>query len=119
MKKYNIKVNGVQYEVEVEEAGGDDVLKSAAAPVKEVKTAAPKPQTAANGGSDSVKAPMPGTVVKISVKAGDSVRKGDVLLVLESMKMENDITAPQDMTVASVNVSQGASVATGDILVTY
>jgi len=64
-------------------------------------------------------APMPGTIVKINVKAGDPVKKGDVFLVLEAMKMENDITAPEDCTVASVNVSQGASVSTGDLLVTY
>ena len=62
---------------------------------------------------------MPGTIVKINVKAGDAVKKGDVFLVLEAMKMENDITSPADCTIASVNVSQGASVSTGDILITY
>ncbi len=61
---------------------------------------------------------MPGTIIKINVKAGDSVKKGDVLCVLEAMKMENDIMAPADGVVATVNVAQGASVATDEVLVT-
>lgn len=120
MKKYNIKVNGVSYEVEVEEIGGSAGVPKAAAPVKAAPASAPASQAAVSaGGANSIKAPMPGTIVKVNVKAGDSVKKGDVLLVLEAMKMENDITAPQDLTVASVAVSQGASVATGDVLATY
>lgn len=75
--------------------------------------------SAPSAGANTVTAPMPGTIVKINVKAGDAVKKGDVFLVLEAMKMENDITSPADCTIASVNVSQGASVSTGDILITY
>ena len=63
-------------------------------------------------------APMPGTIVRVNVKPGDAVKKGDVLAVLEAMKMENDICSPADGTVATVAVSQGASVATDEVLVT-
>lgn len=137
MKKYNIKVNGVSYEVEVEEMGGavssapvqfapqaapQAVVSAPAAPapVKKVTESAPAAvPTASSTGTNSVTSPMPGTIVKVNVKPGDSVKKGDVFLVLEAMKMENDITAPEDCTIASVNVNQGASVSTGDILVTY
>lgn len=123
MKKYNIKVNGVSYEVEVEEVGGSvsSVQPVQTVPKSETSVApAPVPQPGNSAtGSNSVTSPMPGTIVKINVKPGDSIKKGDVFLVLESMKMENDITAPQDCTIASVNVNQGASVSTGDVLVTY
>lgn len=133
MKKYNIKVNGISYEVEVEELGGTQTSVSssvaptvspapvASAPATPATPAAPAPAPVASGsaGSLSTTAPMPGTIVKVNVKPGDTVKKGDVFLVLEAMKMENDITAPQDCTVASVNVNQGASVSTGDILLTY
>lgn len=120
MKKYSIKVNGISYEVEVEEIGGQENTPKAA-PVQAAPAAVSSGsvQAASSGGANSIKAPMPGTIVKVHVKAGDSVKKGDVIAVLEAMKMENDITAPQDLTIASVAVSQGASVATGDILVTY
>ena len=123
MKKYNIKVNGVSYEVEVEEMGGAVVSGPvpAPAPAKPATESAPAvtPAAASSTGANSVTSPMPGTIVKVNVKPGDSVKKGDVFLVLEAMKMENDITAPEDCTIASVNVNQGASVSTGDILVTY
>ena len=65
-----------------------------------------------------VKAPMPGSIVKVNVKVGDSVKKGDVLCILEAMKMENEIFAPEDGTVASVEISQGMTVATDATLVT-
>ena len=125
MKKYNIKVNGVSYEVEVEEVGAQSQSSmTAAEPVKAAApSAAPKsaPQPVASGsaGSNSIKAPMPGTIVKINCKAGDSVKQGDVLVVLEAMKMENDITAPADCVISSIAVNSGATVATGDVLVTY
>ncbi len=129
MKKYNIKVNGVAYEVEVEEVGGNISSQTAStvqASTPKAPTPAPAPMNApavaasnSSAGSNSVKAPMPGTIVKINSKAGDTVKKGDVILVLEAMKMENDITAPIDCTISSVNVQQGGQVATGDILVTY
>ena len=118
MKKLNIKIknaNGIvnTYEVEVEEVGTSAAPVQIAAPVQ---TSAPVVPVSVSG-AVSVTAPMPGTVNKINVKAGDSVKKGDILCVLEAMKMENDIKAGQDGTVASVNVQQGASVNTGDVLV--
>ena len=110
MRKFAITVNGVAYEVEVEEIGGAPVF--AAAPVAAPVAAAP-----AAAGKETVKAPMPGTINAVKVSAGQAVKKGDVLVILEAMKMENEIMAPCDGTVASVNVAQGASVNTGDVLV--
>jgi biotin carboxyl carrier protein len=127
MKTYNITVNGVTYTVEVEEVGaGAAVAAPAAAPVAApAPAAAPAPKAApaapkASGaaGAVSVKAPMPGNIMKVNCKAGASVKKGDVLIVLEAMKMENDICAPQDGVVASVEVAQGATVETDAVLVT-
>ena len=128
MKKFLIKVNGNQYEVEVEEVR-DGVPQPAAAvaatpaPVA-APTAAAVPASAAAkvssevpAGAAKVIAPMPGTILKVSVKTGDTVKKGQVLLILEAMKMENEIVAAADGTIASVNVSSGASVNAGDILV--
>lgn len=120
MKKYNVTVNGVVYEVEVEEVGA---IASApvAAPAPAASVAPPKvapapaAKTAASG-AVAVKAPMPGNILKVNVKAGDAVKKGDVLCILEAMKMENEICAPADGTVAGVNVSQGATVQTDDVL---
>ena len=117
MRKFNVTVNGTNYVVEIEEIGeGATVAAPAAAPVAAPKAAAPK--AAAPAGANAVKAPFPGTVVKVNVTAGQAVKKGDVLCVIEAMKMENEISAPADGTVASVNVQKGASVATDDVLVT-
>ena len=125
MRKFAITVNGVSYEVEVEEIGGAPVFAAAPvaapaaapAPVAAPK-AAPAPAAApAAAGKETVKAPMPGTINAVKVAAGQAVKKGDVLVILEAMKMENEIKAPVDGTVASVNVAQGASVNTGDVLV--
>ena len=121
MKTYNITVNGVTYVVNVEEvaAGSAPVATPAAAPAPVAKpAAAPAPAKQGSAGATAVKAPMPGTLVKVNVKVGDAVKKGDVLCVLEAMKMENDIMAPADGVVASVEASQGASVATDAVLVT-
>ncbi len=124
MKTYNITVNGVTYTVEVEEvssAASAPVATPAAAPAApKAAPAAPKAAPKASGaaGAVSVKAPMPGNIMKVNVKAGASVKKGDVLVVLEAMKMENDICAPQDGVVASVEVTQGATVETDALLVT-
>lgn len=120
--KYVVKINGVTYEAEVEEVGGQAPVqaapKAAKAPVQAApKAAAAAPQGAAGG--QTISAPMPGTVLKLNVKAGDSLKKGDVVIVLEAMKMENDITMPADGVIASVNVTQGASVNTGDVLVSF
>ena len=125
MKTYNITVNGVTYTVEVEEVGATASAPIAAAPVAApaAAPAAPKaapaaPKASGAAGAVSVKAPMPGNIMKVNCKVGASVKKGDVLVVLEAMKMENDICAPQDGVVASVEVAQGASVETDALLVT-
>ena len=125
MKTYNITVNGVTYTVEVEEVGATaaapvaaPVAVPAAAPVAAPKAAAPAPKATGAAGAVSVKAPMPGNILKINCKAGAAVKKGDVLMVLEAMKMENDICAPADGVVASVEVAQGATVETDALLVT-
>ena len=120
MKTYNITVNGVTYVVDVEEVSSSaPAAAPVAAPVApKAAPAAPKAAPAGNAGAVAVKAPMPGTILKVNATVGASVKKGDVLCVLEAMKMENDICAPQDGTVASVNVQKGASVNTDDVLVT-
>ena len=87
-----------------------------AAPVKAAK--APTAAKVATGKEGSVKisAPMPGTILGVNVKPGDQVKKGDTLLILEAMKMENEIAAPEDGVVASINVENGASVESGQLL---
>lgn len=126
IKKYNIIVNGNSYEVEVEEISSEGVQVSRAqsiqqgtpkVPPKEANNAASKLNTQSVG-SGTVSAPMPGTINDVKVKVGDSVKKGQVLLVLEAMKMENEIMASSDGNVTSVNVSKGASVSVGDTLIT-
>ena len=124
MRKFNITVNGVAYEVEVEEVAAGEASAPAAAAQKAAPkaaapaakpAAAPKAAPVANG--TKVNAPMPGTILDVKVAQGQAVKKGDVLLILEAMKMENEILAPQDGTVAQVAVSKGASVNSGDPLV--
>ena len=126
MKKFNISVNGTSYEVEVEEVGG-----VASAPVsRPAQAAAPAPKAAAQApapkaapaapvaaGGEVVASPMPGTILDIKVNVGDSVASGAVLLILEAMKMENEIMAPVAGTVKSISVTKGASVNSGDVLV--
>ena len=108
MKNLIVTVNGVAYNVTVEEGTGAPA--AAAAPVA-APAAAPAPAV-------SVTAPMPGNILDVKVKAGDSVKAGDTLLILEAMKMENEISAPQDGTIASVNVRKGDVVNSGDLLIT-
>ena len=123
MKNLIVTVNGVAYNVTVEEGTGAPV--AAAAPVAApaaapAPTAAPAPAAAPAGaaGAVSVTAPMPGNILDVKVKVGDSVKAGDTLLILEAMKMENEISAPQDGTIASVNVRKGDVVNSGDLLIT-
>ena len=110
MKKYRVNVNGTVYEVELEELIGTAPAPAAAAP------AAPAPAAAAPEGGEQVTAPMPGTILSINVAAGDTVKRGQVLMILEAMKMENEIMCPCDGKVASVNTSKGASVESGTLL---
>ena len=122
MRKFNVVVNGVAYDVEIEEVSGAVASAPSAAPVAAApvapKAAPAAPKAQGKAGSVSIKAPMPGTILKINVKVGDTVKSGDVVCVLEAMKMENDICAPQDGVVSSIEVAQGASVATDAVLVT-
>lgn len=142
--KYIVTINNKQYEVEVEKgqaavtgvkefspaAAAAPMPAEAAAPAKSPATAAtasaqhapePAPQSApqpagntVNG--DAVKSPMPGTILDVKTNAGSKVKKGDVLFILEAMKMENEIVAPRDATVAEIRTAKGASVSTGDLL---
>ncbi len=119
MKTYNITVNGVTYVVDVEEVGAGVAAPVAAPAPKAAPAPAAAPKAAGGAqGATAVKAPMPGNIMKVNVKPGAAVKKGDVLIVLEAMKMENDICAPADGTVASVEVAQGATVETDAVLVT-
>ena len=118
MKNYNVTVNGVTYEVTVEEVGA--VASAPAAAPAPVAAPAPKaaPAPAPAAGGESVKAPMPGTILKMNVKVGDKVEKDSLVCVLEAMKMENEIFSPAAGTVTAINAPQGATVATGDAIVT-
>mgnify|MGYP004636985865 CR=1 FL=1 len=107
MKKYKVNVNGTVYEVEIEEMTGAP----AAAPV----AAAP---AAPAGAGERVVAPMPGNILSVNVAAGDTVKKGQVLMILEAMKMENEIMAPCDGKVTAVAVTKGAAVESGALLCT-
>ena len=110
MKKYKVTVNGTAYEIELEELTGAAPAAATAAPLP---TPAP---AAAPAGGEQVTSPMPGTILAINVAAGDTVKRGQVLMVLEAMKMENEIMCPCDGKIASVNTSKGASVESGTLL---
>lgn len=120
MKNYTITVNGNVYNVTVEEGAGSSTAASApraAAPAPKAniqKAAAPS----GSQGSVKVAAPMPGKILGVKASVGQAVKKGDVLVVLEAMKMENEIVAPSDGTVASINVANGDSVEAGATLAT-
>ena len=125
MKNYTITVNGNVYEVTVQEGftGAASAPKAAAPAPKAAPAAAPKaaPAPAAPAGAAgavAVTAPMPGKILGVKASAGQAVKRGQVLLILEAMKMENEIVAPQDGTVATINVAVGDSVEPGATLAT-
>ena len=110
MKKYRVTVNGTAYEIELEELTGAAPAPAAA------PTPAAAPAAAAPAGGEQVTSPMPGTILDVKVSQGSAVKKGDVLMILEAMKMENEIMCPCDGTVASVNTAKGAAVESGTLL---
>mgnify|MGYP005856544663 CR=1 FL=1 len=121
MKTYTITVNGNVYEVTVEEGASTSAAPAAApkaAPKAAAPAAAPKAAAPAAAGSVAVSAPMPGKILAVKASAGQAVKKGDVIMVLEAMKMENDIVAPEDGTIAGINVAVGDSVEAGATLAT-
>ena len=115
MKAYKVNVNGNVYEITLEVIDKAEI-KAPSAPAQ-APVAAPAP-AAAPAGAQTIKAPMPGTILKVNVSNGQAVKKGDVLFVLEAMKMENEIMAPCDGTVNGVAVNAGASVESGSALCT-
>lgn len=136
MKKYKVYVNGQPYEVVVEDMNEQKTFSPAPADVKIQQTVTPSevqkapaspPATAApppaiekpqsSGEEFPVVAPMPGSIMEIKVNTGDSVNEGDVLVLLEAMKMENEVTAPTSGVIKSIAIEKGASVNTGDIMV--
>lgn len=116
MKKYVIKLNDKVYEVEMEEVTAETSTAITEA-AKSAPKAGPTPAAGLVSDGQKVDAPMPGTILNVAVKAGEVVKKGQVLVVLEAMKMENEIVSPIDGKVASVGVSKGDAVNTGDFLV--
>ncbi|MHB1418105.1 MAG: biotin/lipoyl-containing protein [Bacillota bacterium] len=133
MRKFNVTVNGEVYNVEVEEQGQGEAISSSrpttvepvrtapesgSAPKAEApKAAAPKAKPTAVGGGEIVKSPLPGAVSDVKVSKGDKVTTKSVLLILEAMKMENEVYAPIDGTIEEVYVSKGDTVASGEPMV--
>jgi glutaconyl-CoA/methylmalonyl-CoA decarboxylase subunit gamma len=133
MRQFNITVNGIGYQVSLEEVAVGSVAPAApaapvaipapvavaapVAPVAPVAAPAVKPAAAAVAGGTKINSPMPGTIMDIRCKPGDTIKRGHVLLILEAMKMENEIISPVDGTVKLVAVTKGASVGSGDLMV--
>ena len=118
MKSYTITVNGNVYDVTVEETGSTPSAPVKAAAPAKAPAAAPAPAATGSEGSVKVTAPMPGKILAVKADVGQSVKKGDVILLLEAMKMENEVVAPQDGTIASINVNSGDMVEAGNVLAT-
>ncbi len=124
MKSYTITVNGTAYDVTVEEKAAGQAsapAKAVAAPTPAKAAPAPAkaaPAKAAGAGSIEVTAPMPGKILSVKAEVGQSVKKGEVILLLEAMKMENEVVAPADGTIASINVNSGDMVEAGNVLAT-
>ena len=114
MKKYRVTVNGTAYEIELEELTGAAPV--AAPPPAAAPAPAPAPVAAAPAGGEQVTSPMPGTILSVNVNVGDTVKRGQVLMILEAMKMENEIMCPCDGKVASINTTKGSAVETGALL---
>ncbi len=111
MRKFSVNVNGTRYEVEVEE------IDAAVAAKQTAKAEAPKAATPAGAGTE-VKSPMPGNILQVNVKPGDSVKEGQQLMILEAMKMENEILAPVSGKITVIAVAKGSTVESGSLLCT-
>lgn len=121
MKRYRVNVNGTDYEIALEVLPeGEDfpapAQQAASQPQAKPQQPAPSQAAAPAGDGEQITSPMPGTILDVRVKAGDAVKAGQVLMILEAMKMENEIMAPKDGTVASVHVEKGAQVENGALL---
>ena len=119
MKKYRVNVNGTVYEVALEVMDGPAPAPAAPAPAASAPAPAPAPAAApaaVPAGGEKITAPMPGTILSVNVQNGAAVKKGDILFILEAMKMENEIMSPCDGTVLSVNTSKGSAVESGTLL---
>ncbi len=124
MKEYKVTVDGTEYHVAVERVNGtykvqanENLQKTAEEPAVKVQPIADKPKAAPKGGNPGIAAPMPGKVLDIKVAAGDEVAEGDVVVLLEAMKMEIEVSADMSGTVKSIEAAKGSTVNTGDILV--
>ncbi len=121
MKAYKVTVNGTAYEITLEAIDASEVKAAPVAAPAPAKAETPAPAAApapvaAPAGGEQVMSPMPGNILDVKVQNGAAVKKGDVLMILEAMKMENEIMAPCDGTIASVNVSKGSTVESGTLL---
>lgn len=113
-KTYHIKLNGKVYEVEIEEVKEGQNVAATSTPKEHQQQEVKKAQPVSSG--ESITAPMPGTITNILVKEGDNVKKGQVLAILEAMKMENEIVAPHDGAVKAISVDKGQNVNPGETL---
>ena len=125
MKRFLIKINGKTYDAEVEVIGASAAAPAVApAPAAAPKAAAPAPAPAAPaaapkaGGPANVTSPLPGTVLRLVKNAGDTVAAGEVVMIVESMKMENEVVAPEAGRIATIAVAAGSAINTGDLLFT-